>query len=87
MSSSRGPVGAACLLPAGAADGSPTARCLALAADPRTARSAVAVSPAVGARVSLVPGLALRVDARDVLLFRDARRHNPELAVGLSFQR
>ena len=80
--------GAACLAPAGAADASPPARCLALTAgDPRTARSAFALSPALGARIALVPGLALRVDARDVLLFRDARRHNPELAIGLSFLR
>lgn len=83
----RTPFGAACLAPAGAADASPPARCLALAPHPRTTRSAFALSPALGARVALVPGLALRLDARDVLLFRDARRHNPELAVGLSFLR
>lgn len=44
----------------------------------------LAVSPAVGVRVRLAPGLALRADARDVIVQRSSARHNTELAFGLS---
>ena len=66
-----------------------TARCLTLRPpEPGTASGHwLALSPAVGARVALVPGIALRVDARDLVVFRDAPRHNVELAVGRSFGR
>ena len=50
-------------------------------------RHALALSPALGARIALLPGLALRVDARDVIVYGGGPRHNPELALGLSFTR
>ena len=44
-----------------------------------------AVSPAAGLRVALLPGLALRADVRDAMVFRGGARHNLELGTGLSF--
>jgi hypothetical protein len=35
----------------------------------------------------MLPGLALRIDARDVVVYRGAPRHNMELATGVSFVR
>ena len=46
-----------------------------------------ALSPAVALRVWVLPGMALRVDARDVVVYRGAPRHNFELATGVSFVR
>jgi hypothetical protein len=81
------PLGAACLAPAdpGAAPG---ARCLALGQPEQApAVESFALSPALGARLTLVPGVALRVEARDLVVHRDGPRHNLELALGLSFSR
>jgi hypothetical protein len=44
---------------------------------------ALALSPGVGARVALVPGLDLRADVRDVITFREAVRNNLAYGVGL----
>ena len=44
----------------------------------------LALSPALGARVGISPSLALRVDARDVIVYRGGPRHTPELSVGFS---
>lgn len=44
-----------------------------------------AVSPAVGLRLALLPGLALRADVRDAIVYRGGARHNLELGTGLSF--
>ena len=52
-----------------------------------TTRNQLAVSPAVGVRVGLLPGLALRAELRDVIVQRDGPRHNVEIATGLSFLR
>jgi hypothetical protein len=43
----------------------------------------LALSPGVGARVALVPGLDLRADVRDVITFREAVRNNLAYGVGL----
>lgn len=53
---------------------------------PRPAPSTdLAASPALGVRVGLAPGLALRADVRDVIVYRGGgARHNPELATGVS---
>jgi len=80
------PLATVCLRPADA--GAPAARCLPVLARERARTSTdVALSPAVGVRLGILPGLALRADARDVVVYRGAPRHNPELAVGLSFSR
>jgi hypothetical protein len=50
-------------------------------------RNQLAVSPAVGVRVGLLPGLALRAELRDVIVQRNGPRHNVEIATGLSFLR
>lgn len=47
----------------------------------------LALSPAAALRVWLLPGLAVRLDARDVVVYRGAPRHNLELATGVSFLR
>lgn len=46
-----------------------------------------ALSPGLGVRVALVPGVALRVDARDHIVFRGRPRHGFELATGVSLMR
>jgi hypothetical protein len=46
-----------------------------------------ALGPALAARVSLAPGLALRVDARDLVVFRGRPRHGFELTTGVSLTR
>ena len=80
------PLATVCLRPADA--GAPAARCLPVLARERARTSTdVALSPAVGVRLGILPGLALRADARDVVVYRGAPRHNPELAVGLSLSR
>ena len=80
------PLATVCLRPADAA--APAARCLpVLAREPARTSADVALSPAIGMRVGILPGLALRADARDVVVYNGVPRHNPELAVGLSFSR
>jgi len=55
---------------------------------PRTvAQSDPAFSPAVGLRVGVLPGLALRAEVRDVIVYSGAPRHNTELATGVTFIR
>ena len=49
--------------------------------------SDLAISPAAAVRVWMLPGLALRIDARDVVVYRGGPRHNLELATGVSFVR
>jgi hypothetical protein len=49
--------------------------------------TAPAISPAVGVRVGLLPGLALRAETRDVIVYRGAPRHTMEFATGLSLAR
>jgi hypothetical protein len=44
----------------------------------------LALSPGLGARISVGQGLALRTDLRDVLLPRAPQRHNLELSGGVS---
>lgn len=65
--------------------------CFADPANPGSAARArsthAALSPALAARVSLAPGLALRVDARDLVVFRGRPRHGYELTTGLSLTR
>lgn len=58
------------------------------AAAPRTrVATDLALSPAVALRFWTLPGLAIRLDARDVVVYRGAPRHNLELATGVSFVR
>lgn len=47
----------------------------------------LALSPALAARVWLLPDVALRTDAREVIVYDGAPRHVFELATGLSFTR
>jgi hypothetical protein len=44
----------------------------------------LALTPGFGARVGLLSRIGLRADVRDVITFRDATRHNVEVAAGLS---
>ena len=46
-----------------------------------------AMSPAVGLRVGIVPGLALRADARDLIVYRGHPTHGREVSVGMSLMR
>lgn len=46
-----------------------------------------ALSPAAALRIWMVPGMAVRLEARDVVVYRGAPRHNLELATGVSFVR
>jgi hypothetical protein len=63
-------------------------RCLSLRRpDGSVPGESFALSPALGARLALVPGLALRLDARDLIVYQDGPRHNRELVLGLSFSR
>jgi hypothetical protein len=62
--------------------------CFAASGAAARARSThAALSPALAARVGLAPGLALRVDARDLVVWRGRPRHGFELATGLSLTR
>jgi len=82
------PAAAVCLRPVDLAEAGRAARCLPAAGDrSASASTALALSPSAGVRLGLLPGLAIRADARDVVVYRGAPRHNPELAVGLSFVR
>jgi hypothetical protein len=52
-----------------------------------SARTSLALTPALGLRVPLrAGGLALRADARDVVVFRGRAVHNPEIAAGISLR-
>ena len=51
---------------------------------PTVAETDFALSPAVGTRIALLPGVALRLDLRDIVIYRGAPRHNFELATGVS---
>jgi hypothetical protein len=51
------------------------------------AETAPAVSPALGVRVGLLPGLALRSEVRDVIVYQGTPRHTLELATGISLAR
>jgi hypothetical protein len=54
---------------------------------PRSGRSTrAAVTPGVGVRLRLTPALAVRADARDVVVLGGAPRHNVELAAGISLR-
>ena len=53
----------------------------------RARRDLTAVTPGIGARVALLPGLALRADVRDVIVHDGGPRHGAEVAVGVSFIR
>ena len=79
------PVGTLCLRPA-VPDG---AGCDAARAAPETPvrRRAPTVTPGLGARIALLPGLALRADVRDVIVYDGPPRHGAEVAVGVSFIR
>jgi hypothetical protein len=80
-----GAMGTLCMQPAG---GSARGACVPLR--PRLGETTdhhLAVTPSLGMRVTLVPGLALRADARDVIVNRDGAQHNPELALGVSLSR
>jgi hypothetical protein len=52
--------------------------------NPLVEHTNLAVSPGVGARLMLWPGMALRVDARDAIVFREGARHYLEISGGLS---
>ena len=65
------------------AGGLPAVRPLELIAPSRTT-TRLAITPGVGARLFLTPGLALRGDVRDVVLLGPGRRHNVEIAGGMS---
>ena len=55
---------------------------------PRTAsRTDPALSPSLGVRFGVLPGLALRAEVRDVIVYNGAPRHNTELATGVTFVR
>ena len=43
-----------------------------------------ATSPAVGLGIGIVPGLALRADARDLIVYRGQPTHSGEISVGVS---
>jgi hypothetical protein len=45
------------------------------------------LSPGVGARVQITPGIALQGDLRDVMTFRHDTRHNVAFGAGLRFTR
>jgi hypothetical protein len=45
------------------------------------------LSPGIGARVQLIPGIALQGDLRDVMTFRHDTRHNVAFSAGLRFTR
>ena len=66
-----------------------TVACLAARATPATPvrRSAPAITPGIGTRIALLPGLALRADLRDVIVYDGPPRHGAEVAVGVSFIR
>jgi len=81
-------LGSICLRPRDLAGAGAPERCVPQIAErPRIDGANLALSPAVGVRVGLLPGLAARADARDVIVYRGAARHIPELALGLSFTR
>lgn len=44
-------------------------------------------SPAVGLGIGIVPGLALRADARDLIVYRRQPTHGGEISVGVSLMR
>jgi hypothetical protein len=54
---------------------------------PVQVETAPAISPAIGVRVGLLPGLALRAETRDVIVYSGAPRHTVELATGVSLAR
>lgn len=58
-------------------------------ADQTTAstRTSLALTPGIGARLRVLPGLALRADLRDAVVFREGPRHFVELIGGLSLTR
>ena len=75
-----------CLAPTDVAASATSASCLHAPPPRRETRGTyLAVSPALGVRVGVLPGLALRADARDVIVHRGGARHNLELGTGLSF--
>lgn len=68
-------------------DGGPGSVCRLLGDGARAQRRReLALSPALGLRYALRPGLALRADVRDVIVYDGAPRHNAELAVGVSLR-
>jgi hypothetical protein len=76
---------ALCLRPRDAA--SLGGACLAAPGRRRDPATSAALSPAIAARVSLLPGVALRVDARDLVVYRGRPRHGFELTTGVSLMR
>lgn len=50
-------------------------------------RTSLALTPGIGARLRVLPGLALRADVRDAIVFREGPRHFVELIGGLSLSR
>ena len=62
----------------------PEVRPLVLAAPVTRRVTRTAISPGIGARFLLAPGLALRSDLRDVVLPQSSQRHNLALSAGLS---
>ena len=50
----------------------------------RNSTTSFALSPAVGARLSVTPRLGFRGDLRNVMVFRGGTKHNVELSAGLS---
>jgi len=47
--------------------------------------TSVTLTPAAGLKLALWRDFGLRVDARDLVTFRDGTRHNWQLTAGLSF--
>ena len=78
--------GPLCLQPTDVPGGAAPVTCVQPVPDRReTGARYAALSPAVGVRLGVMPGLALRTDVRDVMVLRDGLRHNLELGTGLSF--
>lgn len=63
------------------------ASCLTAPARGREPTTSPALGAGVGARIALLPGVALRVDARDLVVYRGRPRHGLELTTGVSLTR
>jgi len=74
-----------CVRPLDSGGGAPA--CFDAPARRRAPATQLALSPGVGARVGLLPGVALRVDARDLVIYRGGPRHSFELTTGVSLMR
>jgi len=88
IGSEQAPIGPLCLRPLDLPGPTTSPTCIRPPRDGSGARGTyLAVSPAAGVRLGLLPGLALRADVRDVIVYHGGPRHNLELGAGLSLIR